>query len=101
MSGLVGNETIGEHEIIQLIHKRLTVMPNMPVPFGDDVSAASLSGNEMAVLKTDMLVAATDVPVGMSLFEAARKAIVMNISDFASKGVMPSAVVVALGLPKT
>ena len=101
MSGLVGTETIGEHEIIQLIHKRLTVMPNMPVPFGDDVSAASLSGNEIAVLKTDMLVAATDVPVGMSLFEAARKAIVMNISDFASKGVMPSAVVVALGLPKT
>ena len=93
-------DAIGEHEIIQIIHKHLTPMPGMPVPFGDDVSAAQLPGDEMAVLKTDMLVAATDVPKGMGLYDAARKAIVMNISDFASKGVMPTAAVVALGLPK-
>ena len=91
---------IGEHKIIDIIKNRLTPMPDMPVPFGDDISATSLPGTEMAVLKTDMLVAATDVPAGMSLFEAARKAIVMNISDFASKGVLPIAAVVALGLPK-
>ena len=53
---------LGEHEIIQLIKKQLTTMPDMPVPFGDDVSAAPLLGGGMAVLKTDMLVAATDVP---------------------------------------
>jgi thiamine-monophosphate kinase len=94
-------ESLGEHEIIRLIQKRLTVMPDMPVPFGDDVSGAPLLGDEIAVLKTDMLVAATDVPTGMSLFAAARKAIVMNVSDFASKGVMPSAIIVALGLPKS
>ena len=75
-------------------------MPDMPVPFGDDVSAVSLIGGDVAVLKTDMLVGATDVPAGMSLFAAARKAVVMNVSDFASKGVLPSAVLVALGLPK-
>ncbi len=91
---------LGEHEIIRLIQKRLTVMPGMPVPFGDDVSGASLFGDEVAVLKTDMLVGSTDVPAGMSLFAAAKKAVVMNISDFASKGVLPSAIVVALGLPK-
>ncbi|MGE5555974.1 MAG: thiamine-phosphate kinase [Methanocella sp.] len=94
------HEPLGEHEIIKIIHKRLTAMPDMPVPFGDDVSAAPLIGNSMAILKTDMLVASTDVPPGMSLFQAARKALVMNISDFASKGVMPTAAVVALGLPK-
>jgi len=75
-------------------------MPDMPVPFGDDVSAAPLTGNAMAILKTDMLVASTDIPPGMSLFQAARKALVMNISDFASKGIMPTAALVALGLPK-
>ena len=76
-------------------------MPNMPVPFGDDVSAAPLGiEGEVAILKTDMLVGATDMPTGMSLYQAARKAVVMNISDFASKGVLPSAVQVALGLPK-
>ena len=100
VSGLVGDEPLGEHAIIELIHKRLTVMPGMPVPFGDDVSGAPLFG-EVAVLKTDMLVGATDVPPGMSLFQAARKAVVMNVSDFASKGVLPSAVVVGLGLPRS
>ena len=96
----LAGEGLGEHEIIRLIQKRLTPMPDMPIPFGDDVSVAPLFGGEVAVLKTDMLVGATDVPTGMSLFEAARKAVVMNISDFASKGVLPSAILVALGLPK-
>jgi thiamine-monophosphate kinase len=93
-------EKPGEQEIIRLIQSRLTLMPDMPVPFGDDVSAVNLDGTQIAVLKTDMLVGKTDVPYGMSLFAAARKAVVMNISDFASKGVLPSAVLVALGLPK-
>jgi thiamine-monophosphate kinase len=96
----LADEGLGEHDIIRLIQKRLTLMPDMPVPFGDDISAAPLFEGEVAVLKTDMLVATTDVPAGMSLFSAARKAVVMNISDFAAKGVMPSAVLVALGLPK-
>jgi thiamine-monophosphate kinase len=46
-----------------------------------------------------MLVGKTDVPQEMTLFQAARKALVMNISDFASKGVQPIAALVALGLP--
>jgi thiamine-monophosphate kinase len=75
-------------------------MPDMPAPFGDDVSATALPSGGTAVLKTDMLVAATDVPKQMSLYDAARKAIVMNVSDFASKGVAPTAAIVALGLPK-
>ncbi len=74
-------------------------MPNLPVPFGDDVSAVSINERQVAVLKTDMLVGKTDVPKGMSLWQAARKAVVMNISDFAAKGVQPSAVLVSLGLP--
>jgi thiamine-monophosphate kinase len=36
----------------------------------------------------------------MSLWQAARKALVMNISDFASKGVVPTAALVSLGLPR-
>ena len=96
---MVENELLGEHEIINLIHKRLTAMPQMPIPFGDDVSGAPLHTG-VAILKTDMLVGATDVPPGMSLFNAARKAVVMNVSDFASKSVSPLAIVVGLGLPR-
>ena len=92
-------KTLGEHKIIQIIQNHLTPMPNMPVPFGDDVSAVNLDEKRVAVLKTDMLVAKTDVPEEMTLFQAARKALIMNISDFASKGVQPTAALVALGLP--
>ncbi|MCL2173357.1 MAG: thiamine-phosphate kinase [Nitrososphaerota archaeon] len=94
------SDCLGEREIISLLHQRLSLMPDMPVPFGDDVSAVSIGDGYVVVLKTDMLVAKTDVPVSMSLFCAARKAIVMNVSDFASKGVQPIAAMVALGLPK-
>ena len=92
-------KSLGEHKIIQIIQEHLTLMPNMPVPFGDDVSAISLNQKQVAVLKTDMLVAKTDVPQEMTLFQAARKALIMNVSDFASKGVQPTAALVALGLP--
>lgn len=74
-------------------------MPKMPVPFGDDVSGVELSKGHVAVLKTDMLVGKTDVPKGMSFWQAARKAIVMNVSDFAAKGVQPIAALVSLGIP--
>jgi thiamine-monophosphate kinase len=93
-------KTLGEHRIIQIIQNQLAQMPNM-LPFGDDVSAVDLGKGKVAVLKTDMLVGKTDVPRGMSLFQAARKALVMNISDFAAKGVQPTAALVALGLPSS
>ncbi len=88
-----------EREIIEIIQGKLDPMPAMPVPFGDDVSACSLGKGRLAVLKTDMLVDRTDVPPGMSLWQAARKAVVMNVSDFAAKGVKPLAMLVSLGLP--
>ena len=92
-------KTLGEHRIIKIIQAHLTPLPNIPVPFGDDVSAVDLDQKQVAVLKTDMLVGKTDVPQEMTPFQAARKALVMNISDFASKGVQPIAALVALGLP--
>jgi thiamine monophosphate kinase len=78
-----GLDEVGERQIIELIKKHLDVMPAMPISFGDDVSAVTIEGEHIAVLKTDMLVGKTDVPDGMNLRQAARKAIVMNISDFA------------------
>lgn len=93
-------ESLGERKIIEIIWKQLNVMPNLPLGFGDDVSAVSLGKDELLVIKTDMLVDKTDVPRGMSLWQAARKAVVMNISDFAAKGVKPVALLVALGIPQ-
>jgi len=94
------SEDLGERKLIKLIQSHLSVMPGLPVPFGDDVSAVNIGGGRVAVLKTDMLMGKTDVPRGMSFWQAARKAVVMNISDFAAKGVEPTALLVSLGLPR-
>jgi len=91
---------LGEKKIIQIIQEQLDVMPSLVLGFKDDVSAISIDGDRLAVLKTDMLVGETDVPPGMSLKQAARKAVVMNVSDFAAKGVPPLVMLVSLGLPR-
>jgi len=90
---------LGERAIIEIIWKHLSKAPNMRVPLGDDVSAIECEGGAIAVLKTDMLAGRTDIPPQMSLWQAARKAVVMNVSDFAAKGVKPLGLVVSLGIP--
>ncbi len=93
-------EELGEKKVIAIIRDCLSQMPDMPVPFGDDVSAVQLD-DKMAVVKTDMLVGKTDVPPGMSARQAARKAVIMNISDFAAKGATPIIALASVGLPRT
>jgi thiamine-monophosphate kinase len=92
---------VGERELISRIMRHLTIMPGMPVPNWDDVNAISLGDGRCVVLKTDMLVWKTDIPKGMTPFQAGRKAVVMNFSDLGSKGVQPQAFLAALGAPDT
>ena len=90
---------LGERKIIELILKCLDQMPNMPLPFGDDASAVDLGTDKLAVINMDMLVGKTDVPRTMSLWQAARKAVIMNISDLAAKGAQPLALLASIGVP--
>jgi thiamine-monophosphate kinase len=53
------------------------------------------------VMKSDMLVASTDIPSGMEAWQVARKSIVSCISDLAAKGVRPHAAVISLGIPNS
>ena len=91
---------LGERKIIETIITSLDKMPKMPLPFGDDASAIDIGNGRLAVVKTDMLVGKTDVPRGMTAWQAARKAVVMNISDLASKGVKPIAILASVGVPR-
>jgi thiamine-monophosphate kinase len=90
---------LGERKIIELVLECLEQMPNMPIPFGDDVSAVDMGHDKLAVINMDMLVGKTDVPKTMSLWQAARKAVVMNISDLAAKGAQPIALLASIGVP--
>ena len=90
---------VGERELIERMMRHLTRMPGMPIPFWDDASAVSLGDGRALVINTDMLVWSTDVPVGMTPFQAARKAVVMNVSDLGAKGVPPMAFMADLAVP--
>ena len=90
---------LGELGIIQIVEQSLGSSPRAFVGFGDDISAVRIQGNQVAVLKTDMLVGSTDIPPGMTKRQAAWKAVVANVSDLAAKGVKPLAGLVAMGLP--
>jgi len=90
---------LGERKIIELVLECLEQMPNMPIPFGDDASAVDMGHDKLAVINMDMLVGKTDVPKTMSLWQAARKAVIMNISDLAAKGAQPIALLASIGLP--
>lgn len=93
-------EEIGERKIIEIIIRYLERMPEAPIPFGDDAAAIDIGHGSIAVIQSDMLVGKTDVPPGMSIKQAARKAVVMNVSDFAAKGVKPLALLASIGLPR-
>lgn len=92
---------LDERDIIELITKRFERLPKGYLPIGDDVALIPPGkARDGVVLKSDMLVARTDVPQGMSWEMASRKAVAMCVSDFAAKGVRPTAFMVSLGLPK-
>src|SRR5713226_9256192 len=87
-----------EREIIGVLKRRFDSKPKLPLGFDDDVAAFPISRSRLLVLKTDMFVGSTDVPPGMTLGQAARKAVVAKVSDFAAKGVQPRGLLVSLGL---
>ena len=82
---------LDEKQIIQIFANKLGIS-NL-----DDVALI----DKGIVIKSDMLVASTDVPSGMKPWQAARKSIVSCISDLAAKGVRPHAAVISLGIPKS
>ncbi|MCW4042413.1 MAG: thiamine-phosphate kinase [Candidatus Bathyarchaeota archaeon] len=89
-----------ERKIIGIIIKLQDKMKNNPLPFGDDVAAIRIGRGQLAVMKCDMLVAKTDIPEGMNLWQTSRKAVVSVISDLAAKGVQPMGILISLGLPR-
>src|SRR5256886_3013319 len=87
-----------EREVTGILKRRFESKPKLPLGFDDDVAAFPMSRRRLVVLKTDMLVGHTDVPPGMTLGQAARKAVVATVSDFAAKGVQPEGLLISLGL---
>src|SRR6266571_5039094 len=75
-----------EREIIGIFKRRFDSGPKLPLGFDDDAAAFPMSQGRLVVLKTDMLVGSTDVPRGMTLGQAARKAVVATVAISRRKG---------------
>nr|MDO8133665.1 thiamine-phosphate kinase [Candidatus Njordarchaeum guaymaensis] len=91
---------VGERAVVEKILRLLSPCPKEALPIGDDASALSLGNGLALVVKADLLVAATDVPPGMSSQQIGRKVVTMNFSDLAAKGAKPAGILVSLGLPR-
>ena len=91
--------TPDELGVIRSIVGRARKLPKGYFRIGDDVAVVPVREGKL-VLKVDMLVEHTDVPAKMTYRQAARKAVAMCVSDFASKGARPDSFVVSLGLKK-
>ncbi|RLE51944.1 MAG: thiamine-phosphate kinase [Candidatus Methanomethylicota archaeon] len=89
---------VGEWKLIETIFEEIRRYEFMPLPYGDDASALHVREQKIVVINSDMLVASTDVPPGMTFRQVGRKATVMCISDLAAKGAKPLALLFALGL---
>lgn len=82
---------LDEKEIIAIFANKLGIS-NL-----DDVALL----DKGIVIKSDMLVASTDVPPGMEAWQVARKSVVSCISDLAAKGVKPHAAVISVAIPNS
>jgi thiamine-monophosphate kinase len=87
---------IGEEGVIRLF-KTLFPRGRHILENYDDAWCFLLNG-QYVTISTDMLVSETDIPPGMTMAQAARKAVVMGISDIVSKGHRPSFYLMSLGL---
>jgi thiamine-monophosphate kinase len=99
-------EALGERALIRLIIEELKRDPEELLGLGMDDAVAKdlrkdrMDGTEILVAHTDMLTESMDMPPGMSYRQLARKAVVANLSDLASKGARPFGLLFAWGLPK-
>ena len=76
---------LSEERIIQIFNK---IMPKNRILPDDDVSGF-ITNISNIFISSDMFVQSTDMPSTMSLAQASRKSIIMSVSDFASKGIIP------------
>lgn len=90
---------LGEWGVIERLWRIIVRDPEEIMGFNDDVIAKRIKGGLVLVAHTDALAESTDVLPGMTPHSIGFKSVVMNVSDFASKGVRPLGMLFTLGLP--
>jgi thiamine-monophosphate kinase len=93
-------ETLGENEALKRTVSRLKRSENTIVGPGDDAAVVKTS-NDRFVVTTDTMIEGNDFKTAWSsAFDLGWKAVATNISDVVAMGAKPTALVVALAVPK-
>ncbi|RSN75927.1 MAG: thiamine-phosphate kinase [Thermoproteota archaeon] len=87
-------------DLIRFITMTVEHDPENLLQIGRDDAAAKRLDRGIYILKSDMVTESADLLPGMTPRELARKCVVNNISDLASKGAYPIAFLASVGLPK-
>lgn len=88
-----------ERELIDEIIDIVSEDPEGLLKLGRDDASARKLGEGVYVFKMDMVSSSTDLLPGMSLRQLAKKCVVSNFSDVASKGARPLIFMTSIGLP--
>lgn len=91
---------LGEWGIIDRIWRILARDPDEIMGFNDDVVSKRIGKGWVLVAHTNALTEGTDVLPGMTPHSIGFKSVVINVSDFASKGVKPLGMLFTLGVPR-
>ncbi|MGB9630970.1 MAG: thiamine-phosphate kinase [Candidatus Methanodesulfokora sp.] len=87
-------------DLIHFITMTVRSDPENLLQIGRDDAAAKMLKEGIYIFKSDMVTESADLLPGMTLRDLARKCVVNNISDLASKGAYPVAFLASIGLPK-
>ena len=92
--------TLGENEALKRTVSRLKKSENTILGSGDDAAVVKTS-NDRFVVTTDTMIEGNDFKTDWSsAFDLGWKAVATNVSDVAAMGAKPTALVVALAVPK-
>lgn len=103
---MINVEEIREIKIIEIFRKYFETQPQIyigvasPTGINEDAGAIRLGNNKLLVVTTDLIGQKTHVPVGMSLEQMGRKAVIVNLSDLAAMGAKPLGLVFSVAFPK-
>jgi thiamine-monophosphate kinase len=89
-----------ERELIDEIIRLVSEDPHGLLKLGRDDASARRLEEGIYVFKMDMVSSSADLLPGMSLRQLAKKCVVANFSDIASKGARPLLFMCSLGLPE-
>jgi len=89
---------VGERELVKLLLSIINKREENLMIY-DDVVAYPISKKSALIVKTDSFVESADLLPNMKPEQVGSKLVVMNVSDFAAKGIVPLGMLISLSLP--